>query len=104
MGCPQIRNMRVNHLRVLTPRSPADRDQAFAPFRYLVRSGSALCVLDAIDQAVDEPTLPRPLTAFDDRQDRAAAPFQQPVGEAASLPRLGDGKCDGAGPGVRPSG
>jgi hypothetical protein len=42
--------------RVLTPRSPDDRDRAFALFLYLVRSGSALCVLDAIDEAVDVPS------------------------------------------------
>lgn len=42
--------------RTLTPRSPDDRDRAFALFLYLVRSGSALCVLDAIDEAVDQPS------------------------------------------------
>ncbi|MGP3927865.1 SUMF1/EgtB/PvdO family nonheme iron enzyme [Streptomyces sp. 8N616] len=42
--------------RSLTTRSPEDRDRAFALFLYLVRSGSALCVLDAIDEAVDEPS------------------------------------------------
>ncbi|MGP3949594.1 SUMF1/EgtB/PvdO family nonheme iron enzyme [Streptomyces sp. 7N604] len=42
--------------RTVTPRNAEDRDRAFALFLYLVRSGSALCVLDAIDEAVDEPS------------------------------------------------
>ncbi|MFD4828763.1 SUMF1/EgtB/PvdO family nonheme iron enzyme [Streptomyces uncialis] len=42
--------------RSLTPRSPDDRERAYALFLYLVRSGSALCALDAIDEAVDEPS------------------------------------------------
>lgn len=42
--------------RTLPPLSPDDRDRAFDLFLYLVRSGSALCVLDAIDEAVDEPS------------------------------------------------
>ncbi|MEW1722332.1 SUMF1/EgtB/PvdO family nonheme iron enzyme [Streptomyces sp. NPDC093109] len=40
--------------RLLTPCMVADRSRAYDLFLYLIRSGTALCVLDAIDEGVDE--------------------------------------------------
>ncbi|MCQ8829460.1 SUMF1/EgtB/PvdO family nonheme iron enzyme [Streptomyces malaysiensis] len=42
--------------RMLAPCVPGERARAFDLFLYLIRSGSALCVLDAVDEAVDEPS------------------------------------------------
>lgn len=42
--------------RKLAPCMAADRSRAYELFLYLIRSGSALCVLDAVDEAVDEPS------------------------------------------------
>lgn len=42
--------------RVLAPCMRVDRSQIFDLFLYLVRSGSALCVLDAVDEGVEEPS------------------------------------------------
>ncbi|MFI0818571.1 SUMF1/EgtB/PvdO family nonheme iron enzyme [Streptomyces sp. NPDC021098] len=42
--------------RILAPCMPGERARAFELFLYLIRSGSALCVLDAVDEAVDEPS------------------------------------------------
>ncbi|MFI9580313.1 hypothetical protein ACIHCQ_00300 [Streptomyces sp. NPDC052236] len=40
--------------RLLSPCMVADRSRAYDLFLYLIRSGTALCVLDAIDEGVDE--------------------------------------------------
>ncbi|MFE1174232.1 SUMF1/EgtB/PvdO family nonheme iron enzyme [Streptomyces sp. NPDC058773] len=40
--------------RLLSPCMAADRSRAYDLFLYLIRSGSALCVLDAVDEGVDE--------------------------------------------------
>ncbi|MFJ1595486.1 SUMF1/EgtB/PvdO family nonheme iron enzyme [Streptomyces sp. NPDC088261] len=40
--------------RLLAPCMVADRSRAYDLFLYLIRSGSALCVLDAVDEGVDE--------------------------------------------------
>ncbi|WP_411133023.1 SUMF1/EgtB/PvdO family nonheme iron enzyme [Streptomyces sp. C10] len=40
--------------RLLSPCMTADRSRAYDLFLYLIRSGSALCVLDAVDEGVDE--------------------------------------------------
>lgn len=40
--------------RLLSPCMTADRARAYDLFLYLIRSGSALCVLDAVDEGVDE--------------------------------------------------
>lgn len=41
--------------RLLAPAmSPSDRSHAFDLFLYLIRSGTALCVLDAVDEGVEE--------------------------------------------------
>jgi len=42
--------------RILAPCMPGERARAFELFLYLIRSGSAICVLDAVDEAVDEPS------------------------------------------------
>jgi formylglycine-generating enzyme required for sulfatase activity/HEPN domain-containing protein len=43
--------------RLLAPSmASADRARAYDLFLYLIRSGTALCVLDAIDEGVDEPS------------------------------------------------
>lgn len=42
--------------RALAPCMRADRSRAYDLFLYLIRSGSALCVLDAVDEGVDEPS------------------------------------------------
>lgn len=40
--------------RLLAPCMSADRSRAYELLLYLIRSGTALCVLDAVDEAVDE--------------------------------------------------
>jgi formylglycine-generating enzyme required for sulfatase activity len=40
--------------RLLSPCMVADRSHAYDLFLYLIRSGTALCVLDAVDEGVDE--------------------------------------------------
>ncbi|MFC8429233.1 SUMF1/EgtB/PvdO family nonheme iron enzyme [Streptomyces sp. NPDC057253] len=40
--------------RLLAPAMTADRSRAYELFLYLIRSGTALCVLDAVDEGVDE--------------------------------------------------
>lgn len=40
--------------RLLAPTMAADRSRAYDLFLYLIRSGTALCVLDAVDEGVDE--------------------------------------------------
>ncbi|MFJ9028069.1 SUMF1/EgtB/PvdO family nonheme iron enzyme [Streptomyces sp. NPDC102274] len=40
--------------RLLAPCMVADRSRAYDLFLYLIRSGTALCVLDAVDEGVDE--------------------------------------------------
>jgi len=40
--------------RLLAPCMPGERAHTFELFLYLIRSGSALCVLDAVDEAVEE--------------------------------------------------
>ncbi|MFC7217592.1 SUMF1/EgtB/PvdO family nonheme iron enzyme [Streptomyces polyrhachis] len=40
--------------RLLAPAMTADRSHAYELFLYLIRSGTALCVLDAVDEGVDE--------------------------------------------------
>ncbi|TDC21842.1 NACHT domain-containing protein [Streptomyces sp. 8K308] len=52
--------------RVLGPCVPGERARAFELFLYLIRSGSALCVLDAVDEAVDEPSAAGFLRLFAD--------------------------------------
>ncbi|SFC36055.1 NACHT domain-containing protein [Streptomyces aidingensis] len=42
--------------RLLAPCMPADRARAYDLFLYLIRSGKALCVLDAVDEGVAEPS------------------------------------------------
>ncbi|EKX65944.1 hypothetical protein STRIP9103_03440 [Streptomyces ipomoeae 91-03] len=43
--------------RLLAPAmTPSDRSRAFDLFLYLIRSGTALCVLDAVDEGVEEPS------------------------------------------------
>lgn len=42
--------------RLLAPCVRDERARAFDLFLYLIRSGSALCILDAVDEAVDEPS------------------------------------------------
>lgn len=40
--------------RLLAPAMASDRARAYELFLYLIRSGTALCVLDAVDEGVDE--------------------------------------------------
>ncbi|WP_406384103.1 SUMF1/EgtB/PvdO family nonheme iron enzyme [Streptomyces sp. NBC_01618] len=40
--------------RLLAPSMASDRSRAYDLFLYLIRSGTALCVLDAVDEGVDE--------------------------------------------------
>lgn len=40
--------------RLLAPAMTTDRSRAYELFLYLIRSGTALCVLDAVDEGVDE--------------------------------------------------
>ncbi|MGW1892794.1 SUMF1/EgtB/PvdO family nonheme iron enzyme [Streptomyces sp. NPDC002004] len=40
--------------RLLAPAMAADRSRAYDLFLFLIRSGSALCVLDAVDEGVEE--------------------------------------------------
>ncbi|MFJ3143621.1 SUMF1/EgtB/PvdO family nonheme iron enzyme [Streptomyces halstedii] len=42
--------------RLLAPSMASDRSRAYELFLYLIRSGTALCVLDAVDEGVDEPS------------------------------------------------
>ncbi|MBQ1089247.1 SUMF1/EgtB/PvdO family nonheme iron enzyme [Streptomyces sp. B93] len=42
--------------RLLAPAMASERSRAYDLFLYLIRSGAALCVLDAVDEAVDEPS------------------------------------------------
>ncbi|MFI1024281.1 SUMF1/EgtB/PvdO family nonheme iron enzyme [Streptomyces olivaceus] len=42
--------------RVLAPAMASDRSRAYDLFLYLIRSGTALCVLDAFDEGVTEPS------------------------------------------------
>ncbi|MFB7246651.1 sulfatase-modifying factor protein [Streptomyces populi] len=42
--------------RLLAPAMASDRSRAYDLFLYLIRSGSALCVLDAVDEGVEEPS------------------------------------------------
>lgn len=42
--------------RYLAPAMASDRSRAYDLFLYLIRSGAALCVLDAIDEGVEEPS------------------------------------------------
>ncbi|WP_234318898.1 SUMF1/EgtB/PvdO family nonheme iron enzyme [Streptomyces sp. NRRL S-237] len=42
--------------RLLAPSMKSDRSRAYELFLYLIRSGTALCVLDAVDEGVDEPS------------------------------------------------
>ncbi|MEU1074387.1 MULTISPECIES: SUMF1/EgtB/PvdO family nonheme iron enzyme [unclassified Streptomyces] len=42
--------------RLLAPAMAADRSRAYELFLFLIRSGSALCVLDAVDEGVEEPS------------------------------------------------
>ncbi|NUK51977.1 SUMF1/EgtB/PvdO family nonheme iron enzyme [Streptomyces lunaelactis] len=42
--------------RLLAPSMASDRSRAYDLFLYLIRSGTALCVLDAVDEGVDEPS------------------------------------------------
>ncbi|MFF8231481.1 hypothetical protein [Streptomyces caelestis] len=40
--------------RLLAPAMTSDRSRAYELFLYLIRSGTALCVLDAVDEGVEE--------------------------------------------------
>lgn len=42
--------------RLLAPCMAAERSRAYDLFLYLIRSGTALCVLDGVDEGVDEPS------------------------------------------------
>jgi formylglycine-generating enzyme required for sulfatase activity len=42
--------------RLLAPSMASDRSRAYDLFLYLIRSGTALCVLDAVDEGVEEPS------------------------------------------------
>ncbi|MEU6521737.1 SUMF1/EgtB/PvdO family nonheme iron enzyme [Streptomyces sp. NPDC046924] len=42
--------------RLLAPAMASDRSRAYELFLYLIRSGAALCVLDAVDEGVTEPS------------------------------------------------
>jgi hypothetical protein len=42
--------------RLLAPAMASDRSRAYDLFLYLIRSGTALCVLDAVDEGVEEPS------------------------------------------------
>jgi formylglycine-generating enzyme required for sulfatase activity len=42
--------------RILAPAMATDRSRAYDLFLYLIRSGTALCVLDAFDEGVTEPS------------------------------------------------
>ncbi|MFE2316250.1 formylglycine-generating enzyme family protein [Streptomyces sp. NPDC059441] len=42
--------------RLLAPAMASERSRAYDLFLYLIRSGTALCVLDAIDEGVEEPS------------------------------------------------
>ncbi|MGV9696355.1 SUMF1/EgtB/PvdO family nonheme iron enzyme [Streptomyces sp. NPDC003470] len=42
--------------RLLAPAMASDRSRAYDLFLYLIRSGTALCVLDAVDEGVAEPS------------------------------------------------
>ncbi|WP_255954083.1 SUMF1/EgtB/PvdO family nonheme iron enzyme [Streptomyces odontomachi] len=42
--------------RLLAPAMKSDRSRAYDLFLYLIRSGTALCVLDAVDEGVEEPS------------------------------------------------
>ncbi len=52
--------------RVLAPSMRVDRSSAYELFLYLVRSGSALCLLDAVDEGVNEPSTEGFLQLFAD--------------------------------------
>ncbi|MFD7485332.1 SUMF1/EgtB/PvdO family nonheme iron enzyme [Streptomyces mirabilis] len=42
--------------RLLAPAMASERSRAYDLFLYLIRSGTALCVLDAVDEGVEEPS------------------------------------------------
>ncbi|MFE2507650.1 SUMF1/EgtB/PvdO family nonheme iron enzyme [Streptomyces naganishii] len=53
--------------RLLAPAmAPSDRSRAYDLFLYLIRSGTALCVLDAVDEGVEEPSAAGFLRLFTD--------------------------------------
>ncbi|ARP72344.1 sulfatase-modifying factor protein [Streptomyces pluripotens] len=52
--------------RLLAPAMMSDRSRAYDLFLYLIRSGTALCVLDAVDEGVDEPSAAGFLRLFTD--------------------------------------
>lgn len=52
--------------RLLAPAMASDRSRAYDLFLYLIRSGSALCVLDAVDEGVEEPSAAGFLRLFTD--------------------------------------
>ncbi|WP_245790901.1 SUMF1/EgtB/PvdO family nonheme iron enzyme [Streptomyces monashensis] len=52
--------------RLLAPAMMSDRSRAYDLFLYLIRSGTALCVLDAVDEGVDEPSFDGFLRLFTD--------------------------------------
>ncbi|MBQ1096991.1 SUMF1/EgtB/PvdO family nonheme iron enzyme [Streptomyces sp. b94] len=52
--------------RVLAPAMASERSRAYDLFLYLIRSGTALCVLDAFDEGVQEPTSTGFLRLFTD--------------------------------------
>lgn len=52
--------------RLLAPAMTSDRSRAYELFLYLIRSGTALCVLDAVDEGVDEPSAAGFLRLFTD--------------------------------------
>jgi formylglycine-generating enzyme required for sulfatase activity len=52
--------------RLLAPAMTADRSRAYELFLYLIRSGTALCVLDAVDEGVEESSAAGFLRLFTD--------------------------------------
>ncbi len=52
--------------RILAPYMPISRQRVFDVFLYLIRAGSVLCVLDAIDEAVQSTSLTAFLSLFAD--------------------------------------
>ncbi|WP_330279089.1 SUMF1/EgtB/PvdO family nonheme iron enzyme [Streptomyces sp. NBC_00569] len=52
--------------RLLAPAMTTDRSRAYDLFLYLIRSGVALCVLDAVDEGVEEPSAAGFLRLFTD--------------------------------------
>ncbi|WP_234384671.1 SUMF1/EgtB/PvdO family nonheme iron enzyme [Streptomyces sp. MMG1121] len=52
--------------RLLAPAMTSDRSRSYDLFLYLIRSGTALCVLDAVDEGVDEPSSAGFLRLFTD--------------------------------------